>query len=203
MGRGILRVVRRSDQRAPAGLFDGPSFPSSNPGTGPNPSAVTAVGSIAVTGRQNRNWYFEFMTDICASAAMTFIIAASRAESSTLSARVLDDVASEAVCTADHVRRPESCNRRLFRRACAPRNPSVRLDFVELIDPLLAREGRRLSRLKLSGFLQYEWLHRADPRGLRRANGGVSRQIPAQAARFRTSSSRQPASTGRPPFSGR
>jgi hypothetical protein len=29
-------------------------FPSSNPGTGPKPSAVTAVGSIAVMGRQNR-----------------------------------------------------------------------------------------------------------------------------------------------------
>src|SRR5438270_3374367 len=55
------------------------ALPSSNPGVGPKPSAPADVGSIAVTGRQNRKWYFAYITEMPASAATTFTIAASRA----------------------------------------------------------------------------------------------------------------------------
>jgi hypothetical protein len=45
---GVVSSGRQSGCSAVAG------FPSSKPGTGPNPSAITAAGSIAVTGRQKR-----------------------------------------------------------------------------------------------------------------------------------------------------
>ena len=48
---GWLGVARSGRQ---PGCSTVAGFPSSKPGTGPKPSAVTAVGSIAVTGRQNR-----------------------------------------------------------------------------------------------------------------------------------------------------
>src|SRR3954466_13891515 len=54
------------------------AFSSSKPGPGPKPSLVTDVGSIAVTGRQNRKWYFAFIMAIIASAPTSFVIASRR-----------------------------------------------------------------------------------------------------------------------------
>src|SRR5580765_5429158 len=54
-------------------------LPSSKPGVGPKPSPMTEVGSIAVTGRQNRKWYFAFIIAIIASAPTSLTIANSRA----------------------------------------------------------------------------------------------------------------------------
>src|SRR3954451_2449581 len=54
------------------------AFSSSKPGPGPKPSFVTDVGSIAVTGRQNRKWYFAFIMAIIASAPTSFVIASRR-----------------------------------------------------------------------------------------------------------------------------
>ena len=52
--RWVLGVVRRHHERTPAGLPTVSGLPSSKPGTGPKPSFVTELGSIAETGRQFR-----------------------------------------------------------------------------------------------------------------------------------------------------
>ena len=64
-------------------------LPSSNPGTGPKPSAVTEAGSIAVTGRQKRNRYLALSADIRASALTALTMATSRAVCSWSSERAV------------------------------------------------------------------------------------------------------------------
>src|SRR5689334_18930629 len=66
------------------------------------------------------------------------------------------DIACKAIELPDHIRRPESCDRRLLTCPRAAGCLTIRLDLVECLHPLAAlKRGRRI-REKLIGALQDE-----------------------------------------------
>src|ERR1700746_1958824 len=65
-------------------------------------------------------------------------------------------IACQAIELPDHIRRPESCDRRLLTCPRAAGCLTIRLDLVECLHPLAAlKRGRRI-REKLIGALQDE-----------------------------------------------
>ena len=129
------------------------------------------VGSMAVTGRQNWKWYLAFMTAIPASAPTVLIIAARRAVWSSPSDLFAGDVTDQPVPLARDVGRVEPRDGRLRRRAHRARVLAHELDFVEVGDPVRARERRRGRGAELVRARGDERVDASGPRDLGRKVG--------------------------------
>ena len=182
MRRGILGMVRRRQQRPPAGLLRRSRVPV----------AVARHGTERVTRDRGR---IEAAVDRRDRAPEQVVVL--RVHHRDLRVRADDvdhrrqscgshqvepacvcDVTGEAVVLTDHVRRPEPRDVRLVSRAHAAVCRAVALDLVEPLNPIAALQRRRRVRQDLVGAAQDERPHVGDPRGLRQREGRCQTPYP-------------------------